>query len=185
MGYCIWCESLGIGTQNSGFKAPNQTLGTSDSILFRGPSLATKPSPASEFETGFQPIQCRGWDVSVTDPVSVSPSSTFEVVDDRALDSIDVKRAQASSPPPRHLSWATLRSTRPTPSPSHLAKIFITGFFFGHLPIPPEEYWLSTLARSSAFGLPLQPTLLTRALRRTEMDPNEHKTFVRSGTSTS
>ena len=111
-------------------------------------------------------------------PISVSPNSTFEV---------DVKRAQASSesPPPRHLSWATLRSTRPTPSPSHLAKIFITGFFFGHLSIPPEKYWLSTLARSSAFGLPLQPTLLTRALRRTEMDPNEHKASICSGTSTS
>ena len=98
---------------------------------------------------------------------------------------MDVKRAQASSPPPRHPSWATLCSTRPTPSPSHLAKIFITGFFFGHLSIPPEKYWLSTLARSSAFGLPLQPTLLTRALRRTEMDPNEHTASIRSGTSTS
>ena len=38
----------------------NQTLEISNSILFRGLSLATKPSPASEFETGFQPIQCRG-----------------------------------------------------------------------------------------------------------------------------
>ena len=38
----------------------NKTLETSDSILFRGLSLVTKPSPASEFETGFQPIQYRG-----------------------------------------------------------------------------------------------------------------------------
>ena len=48
----------------------NKTVEISDSILFRGLSLATKPSPASEFEAGFQPIQCRGWDVSVTDPVT-------------------------------------------------------------------------------------------------------------------
>ena len=38
----------------------NKTLEISDSILFRGLSLATKPSLASEFETGFQSIRYRG-----------------------------------------------------------------------------------------------------------------------------
>ena len=45
------------------------------------------------------------------------------------------------------------------PSPGFLTKTFIAGFFFGHLFIPAEKSWLFKLARSPAFGFPLQPTL--------------------------
>ena len=45
------------------------------------------------------------------------------------------------------------------PSPGFLTKAFIAGFLFGHLFIPAEKSWLFKLARSPAFGFPLQPTL--------------------------